>query len=86
MIILVITKKGININMNNTPVDIKLSPIIRIYLSAINESQDFVDLDVIEEFVMNNNNKTPSEVLKELFDQGIINVYVCSFDKVKKII
>ncbi len=72
--------------MNNTPVDIKLSPIIRIYLSAINESQDFVDLDVIEEFVMNNNNKTPSEVLKELFDQGIINVYVCSFDKVKKIV
>lgn len=60
-------------------------PVMRVYISFVKENQDMLDIpDAVN--LLCQNNKSPSENIKELIDKGMINIYACCFNNVHKVI
>lgn len=63
----------------------KIIPFLRIYISAGFENHDMAETDEVIGF-LHSENRTITEVIKDLLDKGMFNVYACSFNQSKKVI
>lgn len=61
-----------------------IMPFIRIYVSAGTEDHDMLDVEEIMNF-LTSQNRSINDTIKHLIDQGMSNVYACSFDKTIKV-
>jgi hypothetical protein len=63
----------------------RVIPVIRVYISYLQENNDMLDLaEVIE--ALSCNDMSPAENIKSYIEQGMVNIYACSFNQVKKVI
>ena len=63
----------------------RVIPVIRIYISYLQENNDMLDLEEAIE-ALGSNYKSPQENIKDYIDKGMVNIYACSFNQVKKVI
>jgi len=61
----------------------EIIPSVRIYVSITNLENDQLEIPEIMDIA---GEKGISEFIRELIDNGHINVYLCCFDKVMKVI
>ena len=61
-----------------------IMPFVRIYVSAGTEDHDMLEIEDVIEF-LTSENRSVNETVKHLIDQGIANVYACSFNKTTKV-
>lgn len=61
-----------------------IMPFIRIYVSAGLEDHDMLDIEEVIQF-LTSENRSVNDTIKHLIDQGIANVYACSFNKITKV-
>jgi hypothetical protein len=71
--------------IDNIEITEKVIPYVRIYLSVGRENHDLLS---IEEMMglLSQESASPNEKIKEFMDAGMVNIYVCSYDKVAKVI
>lgn len=62
-----------------------IMPFLRIYVSAGKKDHDLLDLDELINW-MTSENKSINDTIKELLDQGMVNVYACSFHRTMKVL
>lgn len=72
-------------NEDNILREEQVIPVMRIYVSYVKENQDMLDVPEIINLLFQNN-KSPSEHIKELIDKGMINIYACCFNQTVKVI
>jgi hypothetical protein len=63
----------------------RVIPVIRVYISYLQENNDMLELEEVIE-ALSCNDMSPQENIKSLIDQGMINIYACSFNQTKKVI
>jgi hypothetical protein len=63
----------------------RVIPVIRVYISYLQEDNNMLDLEEAIE-ALSSNNMSPAENIKRYIEQGMINIYACSFNQVKKVI
>lgn len=61
-----------------------IMPFLRIYVSAGRENHDMLELDEMIDF-LSSENRSINETIKDLIDKGMLNVYVCSFNRTTKV-
>jgi len=61
-----------------------IMPFIRIYVSAGTEDHDMLEIEDVVEF-LTSENRSVNDTVKHLIDQGLANVYACSFNKTTKV-
>lgn len=60
-------------------------PYLRIYISVGKENHDMLDIDEIIQ-VLTQDGKSPSENIKDMMDNGMVNIYATSFNQVVKVL
>lgn len=63
--------------------DVEVFPSMRVYLNCYTNDGDQFE---VEEFMDLIEEKGIAQYIRELIDNGILNVYYCNYDKVSKII
>ncbi len=63
----------------------RVIPVIRVYISYLQENNDMLDLEEVIE-ALSSNNMSPAENIKSYIEQGMVNIYACSFNQTKKVI
>lgn len=61
-----------------------IMPFLRIYVSAGKENHDLLDIPDLVEW-LTSDNCSISDTIKRCIDQGMINVYACSFNQSVKV-
>jgi len=61
-----------------------IMPFIRIYVSAGKEDHDLLEVEEVVDF-LTSEQRSISDTIKDLLDQGILNVYACSFNQTMKV-
>lgn len=61
-----------------------IMPFIRIYVSAGKEDHDLLEVEDVVDF-LTSEQRSISDTIKDLIDQGILNVYACSFNQTMKV-
>jgi hypothetical protein len=61
-----------------------IMPFLRIYISAGRENHDLLEVEEILGF-LTSENRSINDTVKHLIDQGMVNVYVSSFNKTMKV-
>lgn len=61
-----------------------IMPFLRIYISAGTEDHDMLSIEEVVNF-LTSENRSINDTIKHLIDQGMSNVYACSFDKTIKV-
>ena len=69
--------------MNEEDFDVKVFPALRVYLNCYTEDHDQYNIDEFMDLI---GEKGIAEFIRELIDEGILNVYYCCFDDVVKVI
>lgn len=62
-----------------------IMPFLRIYVSAGKENHDMLDVDELVIW-LTSENRSISETIKSCIDQGMLNVYACSFNETIKVL
>lgn len=61
-----------------------IMPFLRIYVSAGRENHDMLELEEMVDF-LTSEKRSINETIKDLIDKGMLNVYVCSFNRTMKV-
>jgi hypothetical protein len=61
-----------------------IMPFLRIYVSAGLEDHDMLEIEEVVEF-LTSENRSVNDTIKHLIDQGMANVYACSFNRTTKV-
>ena len=70
--------------IDNIEITEKVIPYVRIYLSVGRENHDLLSIEEIM-VMLSQESASPNEKIKEFMDAGMVNIYVCSYDKVAKV-
>jgi hypothetical protein len=60
-------------------------PYVRIYISAGKANHDMLEIHEIMQ-VLTQDNKSPSENIKDIIDKGMVNIYATSFNTTVKVL
>jgi len=72
-------------DMNDAPSGVEgVIPYVRIYLSFGKQNHDMLELPEVMSLLTQDG--SPTEKVKEFLDQGMVNVYACTFNNVVKIL
>jgi len=61
-----------------------IMPFLRIYVSAGREDHDMLEVEEVMDF-LTSEKRSINDTIKELIDKGMLNVYVCSFNRTMKV-
>lgn len=62
---------------------VNIYPCMRVYISISNEERDQME---IEEFYSIIGNKSATDFVREMLDEGLANIYFCSFNTIDKVV
>lgn len=62
----------------------EIMPFLRIYISAGKEDHDLLEIEDVVQF-LTSENRSINETIKHLIDNGMANIYACSFNKTMKV-
>ena len=62
----------------------EIMPFLRIYVSAGREDHDMLEIEDVVDF-LTSENRSVNDTIKHLIEQGMANVYACSFNKTVKV-
>jgi hypothetical protein len=78
-----------NIGMNDDEetfiVEEGVVPYVRIYISAGKANHDMLEIHEIMQ-VLTQDNKSPSENIKDIIDKGMVNIYATYFNTTVKVL
>ena len=60
-------------------------PYLRIYISVGKQNHDMLEIHEILQ-VLTQDGKSPSENIKDMMDNGMVNIYATSFNQVVKVL
>lgn len=62
-----------------------IMPFLRIYISAGRQNHDMLEVEEVVDF-LSSENKSINETIKDLIDNGMLNIYACSFNNTIKVL
>jgi hypothetical protein len=60
-------------------------PYVRIYITVGKANHDMLEIDEIID-ALTQDNKSPSENIKDIIDKGMVNIYACTFNETVKVL
>lgn len=74
-----------NEEIENIEITERVIPYLRIYMSVGKENHDLLSIEEMID-LLSQDSASPNEKIKEFLDKGIVNIFVCSYDKIAKVI